>query len=91
MNKLKMLVQDADKVLIAGHKRPDGDCTGACIAAYHFLKKEFPEKQITVFLENMPEVYAFLDEHREIVTNQLPDQTYDLFIALDSSTADCLG
>lgn len=91
MEDLKLLVKDAKNILIAGHKRPDGDCTGACIAAYHYLKESYPDKELTVYLEVMPERFSFLDEEEEIISNYLPEEPFDLVIALDSSTADCLG
>ncbi len=91
MNELKEIAKDAESILIAGHKRPDGDCVCACAAAYHYLKKIYPDKQIDVYLETLPEVYSFLDEEGTIFSNQVKNICYDLVIALDSSTADCLG
>lgn len=91
MEDLKVLVKDAEKILIAGHRRPDGDCTGACVAAYHYLKESFPEKELTVYLEVTPERFSFLDEEEEIISHYVPEEPFDLVIALDSSTADCLG
>lgn len=91
MEKLENMVKEADSILIAGHKRPDGDCTGACVAASRYLRKIFPDKEITVYLETMPETYAFLDEDRQIVKHRVEKKKYSLFLAIDSSTADCLG
>lgn len=91
MSDLKELTREAESILIAGHRRPDGDCIGACVAAYRYLHAVYPQKQIDVFLENMPDNYSFLDEEQEIVSHELKAQDYDLVIALDSSTADCLG
>lgn len=91
MEDLKLIVKDAGNILIAGHRRPDGDCTGACIAAYHYLKENCPEKELTVYLEVMPEKFSFLDEEDDIVSHQVPEGDFDLVIAVDSSTADCLG
>ena len=65
MEDLKLIVKDAGNILIAGHRRPDGDCTGACIAAYHYLKENCPEKELTVYLEVMPEKFSFLDEEKD--------------------------
>ena len=52
MNELRILSEEANDILIAGHIRPDGDCVGACIAAYHYLHNIYPEKNIEVYLEN---------------------------------------
>jgi len=91
MEDLKLLAKDAGNILIAGHKRPDGDCTGACIATYRYLKESYPEKELTVYLEVMPERFSFLEEEEEIISHDIPEKTFDLVIALDSSTADRLG
>ena len=91
MEDLKLLVKDDRNILIAGHKRPDGDCTGACIAAYRYLKESDPDKELTVYLEVMPERFSFLEEEEEIISHDIPEKTFDLVIALDSSTADQLG
>lgn len=90
MEKLENIVKEAECILIAGHKRPDGDCIGACIAACRYLRKIFPEREIDIYLENMPEAYAFLDEGKKLVKHRI-EKKYDFFLAIDSSTADCLG
>lgn len=91
MNELRIIAEEAESILIAGHKRPDGDCTGACIAAYHYLHTIYPDKSIDVYLETLPEVFAFMDREKKIISHEIKNTEYDLVIALDSSTADCLG
>jgi phosphoesterase RecJ-like protein len=91
MEELKQIAKDAQSILIAGHKRPDGDCTGACIAAYHYLKNSYPDKEITTYLEVLPERFSCMDEDGTIVSCQVPNKRFDLVIAVDASTADCLG
>ena len=87
MSELKNIVKDAQDIIITGHKRPDGDCIGACIAAYHYLKGSYPEKNIRVYLENVPERFSTF----KIVLTEVPDSQFDLFIAFDSGSADMLG
>lgn len=91
MNELRIIAEEAESILITGHKRPDGDCTGALVAVYHYLNNIYSDKCIDTYLETLPEVFSFLDEDGTIVSNQLKDIRYDLVIVLDSSTADCLG
>lgn len=91
MDSLKKIAEESDKIMIAGHIRPDGDCTGACIAAYHYLHNAFPEKQIDVYMELLPETFDFMDKDGKIVSNELKDERYDLFIAIDCSSDDRLG
>lgn len=90
MNDLTKKLQDAERILVAGHLRPDGDCVGACLAVYHYIKKCYPEKEVSVYLETLPERFRFMDSGN-VVTDSLPRQDVDLFLALDSSTADRLG
>ena len=88
---LKQIAGDADTILIAGHLRPDGDCTGACVAAYRYLHQAFPEKNIDVYLETLPKKFGFLDPDGTIISNEVREERYELFLALDSSTPDRLG
>lgn len=77
--------------MIAGHLRPDGDCTGSCVATYRYLKDLYPEKEITVYMEQFPANLGFLDSDGTIISDHLPQEPVDLFLALDSSTPDRLG
>lgn len=91
MNSLKNISQGADSILIAGHLRPDGDCTGACIATWRYLKDLYPKKEISVYMEQLPTTFHFMDSERKIISDTLPQEPVDLFLALDSSTPDRLG
>jgi len=88
MTGLREIAQGAK---IAGHLRPDGDCVGAAAAAYLYLKKIYPEAQISAYVEKVPEVYRFLDPEHSIFVEKLPEGPVDLFLSLDSSTKDRLG
>lgn len=91
MTGLREIAQGAETILIAGHLRPDGDCVGAAVAAYLYLKKIYPEAQISAYVEKVPEVYRFLDPEHSIFVEKLPGEPVDLFLSLDSSTKDRLG
>lgn len=91
MTRLEDIAIEADNIIITGHKRPDGDCIGACIATYHYLSKVYPKKNIEVYLENMPSRFLFLDPLMEIVSTVLPKVQPGLFIAFDCSSPDMLG
>ena len=68
------------KIAIAGHVRPDGDCVGSCLGAYHFLKKHFPEAEVQVFLEEIPHIFEFLKDWELIKRPGDSDEIYDLFL-----------
>ena len=91
MTGLREIAQGAKTILIAGHLRPDGDCVGAAAAAYLYLKKIYPEAQISAYVEKVPEVYRFLDPEHSIFVEKLPEEPVDLFLSLDSSSKDRLG
>ena len=91
MTGLREIAQGADTILIAGHLRPDGDCVGAAVAAYRYLKKLYPKAQIGAYVEKVPEVYHFLDPEHQIFVHKLPEEPVDLFLSLDCSTKDRLG
>lgn len=91
MTGLREIAQGAKTILIAGHLRPDGDCVGAAAAAYLYLKKIYPEAQISAYVEKVPEVYRFLDPEHSIFVEKLPEGPVNLFLSLDSSSKDRLG
>ena len=88
MKDLKEIIMDEESIFIAGHVRPDGDCVGACIAVYHYLHNAYPEKKIDVYLELLPDNFAFLDQDKSIIGNVTSDEKYDMFISLDCSSTD---
>lgn len=79
----------ARRIGISGHIRPDGDCVGSCLGLYLYLKKNLPESNVSVFLENPPEIFAEIKGFEEICKEASTD-TFDVFFALDCS-ADRLG
>ncbi len=87
-------VKAAESIAIAGHIRPDGDCAGACFALYNYLQENFNSdfsKEIVVYMTGMPESFGFLKNSDKAVADCSEEKQYDLFIALDCSSADRLG
>lgn len=88
---LTEMVKSAETIAIGGHVRPDGDCVGSCLGVYLYLKKHFPDKQIHVYLEPIPDVFHFLKGSEDILHEIPADKVYDLFILLDCGDAQRLG
>lgn len=88
---LTEMVKSAESIAIGGHVRPDGDCVGSCLGVYLYLKNHFPDKQIHVYLESIPEVFQFLKGSEDILHEIPEDKIYDLFILLDCGDAQRLG
>ena len=66
MIKLANELQNVKTVAIAGHIRPDGDCTGACLAVYCYIRENFPDIRTDVYLESMNPNFMFLKGVRKI-------------------------
>ncbi len=85
--RMKVMLSDriakADNIAIGGHVRPDGDCVGSCMGLYLYLKETCPEKQVDVYLQDIPDIYRFLKGTDQIRADIDPAQVYDLFISLD--------
>ena len=84
-------IENAASIAIAGHIRPDGDCVGSCMAMYLYLKKEYPNKEIEVYFEKMPERFAYLFEGEDYREGFDTLKDCQLFIALDASDEERLG
>lgn len=74
---------EAERIAISGHVRPDGDCVGACLALWQYLKKMLPDACVEVFLESPSDSYSCLTGYEEIKTELPKEQKYDVFFLLD--------
>lgn len=88
---LNKMLMEAEKIAIGGHVRPDGDCVGSCMAMYQYLKDNYKEKQIDVYLEDIPEPFRFIEATKDIRHEVLADTQYDLFICQDCGDRERLG
>jgi phosphoesterase RecJ-like protein len=75
--------EGAARIGIAGHVRPDGDCVGACLALYQYVRKCFPEAVCQVLLETPSEIFADILGYDEIVSDFKPDTMFDVLFILD--------
>lgn len=91
MNNFKSFLTGVKTVAIAGHVRPDGDCVGSCLATYNYIRNCFPEIEVTLYLEPIPNIFRFLLGSDEIVHSCEEEKNYDLFIAQDCGDAARLG
>ena len=84
-------IDKAARIAIGGHIRPDGDCVGSCMGLYQYLKENEPEKEVDVYLEEIPEAYRpWVPEG--VIRHEIPEgKSYDLFICLDCGDQDRLG
>lgn len=88
---LKRALQQIQTVAISGHIRPDGDCVGSCMGLYQYLKTWYPDLEVDVYLEEIPDSFHFIEAATDIKYEADPSKVYDLFIALDCGDAGRLG
>lgn len=91
MNKIAPELENVRSVAIAGHVRPDGDCVGACMGLYLYIKDNFPHIDAQVYLEKIPVSYNIIKGTEDICSNFGADTEYDLFIGLDSGDLQRFG
>ena len=77
------ILEGAKTIAIGGHVRPDGDCVGSCMGMYLYIKDNFPEKQVDIYLQNIPEALKIIDRMDEIKEEIPEGKVYDLFICQD--------
>lgn len=88
---LNKWLQEARKVAIGGHVRPDGDCVGSCMGLYLYMKDNYPDIQTDVYLEPVPEKFKIISGTEEIRSEIQEGEAYDLFICLDCGDEERLG
>ena len=91
MNDFLRAIESAGTIAIAGHMRPDGDCIGACMGLYGYIMSNYPEKKVTVYLEEFPDSFDYLREEQAFTEVCGPGRVYDLFVALDCGDEERLG
>ncbi len=88
---LNNALSKATTVAIGGHVRPDGDCVGSCMALYQYVKNNFKNIQVDVYLEEIPDSLKLFDITKEIKHTVQENAVYDLFIAMDCGDVKRLG
>jgi phosphoesterase RecJ-like protein len=84
--KILEMVGDARTIGIGGHTRPDGDCVGAALGLYLYLREKRPHARVDVFLETPPPVFACLAGYDDIRRDFASDvHSYDVFFAVDTN------
>lgn len=88
---LNKILAHAQKIAIGGHVRPDGDCVGSCMGMYLYIKENFPDKQVDVYLEDIPNSFRFLKDINVLRHEIDESEVYDLFICQDCGDKGRLG
>jgi phosphoesterase RecJ-like protein len=89
---LNKILTGADMIAISGHIRPDGDCVGSCMGLAGYIRENYEDKQVDVYLEEIPDAYYCIQGTDQILHKMDPEKkVYDLFICLDCGDEGRLG
>ena len=91
MMQLDRELQGVSTVAISGHVRPDGDCVGACVGLWHYIRDNFKQIEVDIWLQKPDEKFAVLEGFDKIHQVLDEEKHYDLFISLDCATYERLG
>ena len=89
--KMNFFLTGKETVGIAGHVRPDGDCVGSTLAIYNYIKEYYPQIDVRLYLEPIPNVFKFLRYADEIRSDYTDEIVFDLFIVCDCGDEGRLG
>lgn len=85
--KMKKILEELgrnNRIAVTGHERPDGDCVGACMGLYLYLKKALPDASVDVYLEKPADIFSCIPEIETVKTDCGADIRYDVCIAVDT-------
>lgn len=88
---LNELIENASVIGISGHVHPDGDCVGSTLGLCEYIRTNYPEVEVSVYLEEIPKVFSFMAGADDII--HVPDEKkhFDLYFALDCGDTLRLG
>lgn len=81
-------IKSANRILIVGHMRPDGDCLGAGLALYTLAKNEGKTADV-VYDSDLPEHFSFLPDYG--IINSMSSGPYDLLLVVDCGDEPRMG
>lgn len=85
------VIKNNHSIGISGHVRPDGDCVGSTLAIYNYIVSCYPQKDVQLYLDPIPNIFKFLKNSDKIINTCEADKKYDLFICLDCGDTGRLG
>lgn len=91
MKALDDIIQGKQIIGISGHVRPDGDCVGSTLAVYNYIRTYYPNIDVRLYLEPIPNIFQFLSCASEIKHECTDNVVFDLFVTLDCSDVARIG
>lgn len=68
-----------------------GDCVGSTLGVYNYIRKYYPDVDVRLYLEPIPNIFKFLNFSSEIRSDYEESVVFDLFIAMDCGDEKRLG
>ena len=78
MKSLDELFAGVKTAAIAGHIRPDGDCVGSCLATYNYITTYYPQIEVSLYLQPIPNIFKFMKNADKIISDCTADKEFDL-------------
>jgi bifunctional oligoribonuclease and PAP phosphatase NrnA len=88
LREARLIIQEANNIVILSHIRPDGDAIGSVLGLGLALKNSGKKVQM-VLLDGLPSIFRFLPGASEIRTSI--STPYDLAVIVDCSDLDRIG
>ena len=89
-NQLTEALSGAENAVLLGHIHPDGDCIGASLGLYNYLKEHMPQISVELYLDHPADKFSYLASFDEIQTAYDPEKRFDVCITLDASDTERL-
>ena len=91
-NKFLEVLKNSKRILITGHKNPDGDAIGSALGLYIFLRKLLKEKEIKIaFKDRVPNFLHFLPYSEHIILLDSIKDCFDTIIVVDTADKKRIG
>jgi phosphoesterase RecJ-like protein len=92
IDKLKELIEAAERILITSHTSPDPDAIASVLLLGSTLESNFPDKKIVMVLEEKPDGLSFLKGYERIrfdpLVAAIEELKPNLFIIVDANSFD---
>lgn len=87
--KLNDKLQNIRSVAITGHVRPDGDCIGSTLGFYNYIRDNFPDIEVDLYLQEPGTEFSYL-KNIDMVKTKIDDtnKMYDLLFVFDCGAKD---
>ena len=76
---LNKVLENVSTIAIGGHIRPDGDCVGSCVGLGQYIRENYSDKTVDIYLKDIPESFHFLNGTETILESVKKKYMISLF------------